>query len=51
MMSKNENIETKKKTRKKIDKSQIAIKVVAVIVTLAMVIPVVASTIFYIMGE
>lgn len=48
--------ETKKekkirKQRKRIDKSQIAIKIVATFLTLAMILPIVASTIFYLMGE
>lgn len=40
-----------KKTRKRVDKSQLAIKIVATFLTLAMILPIVASTIFYIMGE
>ena len=37
-----------KKTRKRVDKSQLAIKIVATFLTLAMILPIVASTIFYI---
>lgn len=41
-----------KKQRKKIDKSQIAIKIVATFLTIAMIFPIVASLIFYIVvGE
>ena len=40
-----------KKQRKKIDKSQLAIKIVATFLTIAMIIPIVASTVFYLMGE
>lgn len=40
-----------KKQRKKIDKSQIAIKIVATFLTVAMVLPIVASAIFYLIGE
>lgn len=41
-----------KKQRKKIDKSQIAIKIIASFLTIAMILPIVASLIFYIVvGE
>lgn len=40
-----------KKQRKKVDKSQVAIKIVATFLTLAMILPIVASTIFYLIGE
>ena len=40
-----------RKRRKKIDKSDIAIKIVATFLTLAMVLPIVASAVFYIVGD
>lgn len=40
-----------KKQRKKVDKSQVAIKIVATFLTLAMILPIVASTVFYLIGE
>lgn len=40
-----------KKQRKRVDKSQVAIKIVATFLTLAMILPIVASTIFYLIGE
>ncbi len=59
-MSENEEIEQEKvtkkekkvkKQRKRVDKSQLAIKLVAAFLVLAMGLPIVASTLFYIMGE
>lgn len=52
-MDENEQIkETKpKKKRKKIDKSEIAIKIVATFLTLAMILPIVGSAVLYIIGE
>ncbi len=46
-----EKKEKKVKTKRKIDKSDIAIKIVATFLTIAMILPIVASTVFYIMGE
>ena len=40
-----------KKQRTRVDKSQVAIKIVATFLTLAMILPIVASTIFYLIGE
>ena len=40
-----------KKQRKRVDKSQVAMKIVATFLTLAMILPIVASTIFYLIGE
>lgn len=41
-----------KKQRRKIDKSQIAIKIVATFLTIAMILPIAASLIFYlVVGE
>lgn len=46
-----EEKEQKTKKRRKLDKSQIAIKIVALILTLAFIIPMIASTIIYFVGE
>ena len=58
MRKKEKNIENEeeqeintKKRRKRIDKSGIAIKIVATFLTLAMVLPIVASAVFYIVGD
>lgn len=46
-----EKVEKVKKKRKKIDKSQLAIRIVATFLAVAMILPVVISAIYYIMGE
>ncbi|MBR3162691.1 MAG: hypothetical protein IKF17_01140 [Clostridia bacterium] len=43
--------EQNEKKRKRVDKSQLAIKIVATFLTLAMVLPIIASAILYIVGE
>lgn len=43
--------EQKIKKRKKIDKSQFAIRIIALILVLGILIPTIASTIFYFIGE
>ena len=50
-MNENEPKQKEKKNRKKIDKSQIAVKIVATFLTLAMLFPIVASAILYIVGD
>lgn len=50
-MNNKEKKQQEDKKRNKIDKSQIAIKIVATILTLAMVFPIVASAVLYIIGE
>lgn len=50
-MNENEPKQKEKKSRKKIDKSQIAVKIVATFLTLAMLFPIVASAILYIVGD
>ena len=53
MMSENEEIKKEKKSkknRKKIDKSQIAIKIMAFILALAMILPIIISGIYALQG-
>lgn len=50
-MSEDESKQKEKKVKRKIDKSQIAIKIVAIILASAMVLPLVATAILYIIGD
>lgn len=43
--------EKKIKSKKKVDKSQVIIKVIALVLVVGMLIPTIASTIFYFVGE
>ena len=45
-MSKNNETNDVKKKRKKVDKSQLAIKVVALILAIAMIVPMIVSAIY-----
>lgn len=45
-MSKNEQSNDVKKKRKKVDKTQLAIKVVALILAIAMIVPMIISAIY-----
>ena len=50
-MSEKEQEQPIKKKRNRIDKSQIIIRIVATILALAMVLPIVASVILYLIGD
>lgn len=50
-MSENEQVKETKKKRKKVDKSQVAIKIVALFLAIAMIVPIAISALYSIIGQ